>query len=73
MKKTERCDGCGEYFEALICVTNHPDKHDGYYCCVCNPYNPICWHCGWRGPEYTVPDDEKCPNCNSELNWSGRR
>ena len=29
---------CGEEFESLICVTDHPDTHDGYYCDICNPY-----------------------------------
>lgn len=34
----EICDECGLQFEHLVCCTDHPDYHDGYYCDNCNPW-----------------------------------
>jgi len=54
-----RCDMCGKQFTHLICITDHPEYHDGYYCEVCSQYKEYieegsvdtpCPHCGTMRP-----------------------
>lgn len=38
MSNKETCARCGRDDVHLICITDHPEKHDGMYCEECNPY-----------------------------------